>query len=281
MPQTKKGWWVRFDSKIRHIPIKEKECLTEDQARHVYKMVEMDKVINIETMEQEIEDDEMTRNRLNEEDHTEANPYQIAILNKVSRNDIKAEQMIHWSILSDLIKYIDRSSSSDMIPSLTVKPLNYQQHKRLYHSLKTDKDLTTDVIFEGDKVKDEYFDKYESIYADISQATWFDESTDWSTPYLGKTDMKRDIINKAEGKFPISGQRYTNGKLLDNIECSIQIDTGVSKSHMSKSYYMQCKSLHALPKFASTMQRVHVDNGQCVAVLFVIPVIIDVCRHRF
>ena len=66
--------------------------------------------------------------------------------------------MIHWSILSDLIKYID--GSSDINPSLAVKPLDHQQHKRLYHSLKTDKDLATDVIFEGDKLKDEYFDKY-------------------------------------------------------------------------------------------------------------------------
>ena len=44
---------------------------------------------------------------------------------------------------------------------------------------------------------------------------------------------------------------------------------------------MQCKSLHALPKFASTMQRVWIGNGQCVAVLFVISVIIHVCGHRF
>ena len=58
-----------------------------------------------------------------------------------------------------------------MIPSLTVKPLDYQQYKTLYHSLKTDKDLTTDVIFEGDKLKHEYFDKYEGIYAEISQTT--------------------------------------------------------------------------------------------------------------
>ena len=29
------------------------------------------------------------------------------------------------------------------------------------------------------------------------------------------------------------------------------------------------------------MQRVQVGNGQCVAVLFVIPVIIDECGHRF
>ena len=80
LPQTKKGGWVRFDNKITYIPDKEKKCLTEDQARHVYKMVEMDKVINIETMKQEIEDDKLTRNRLKEEDNTEVNPYQISIL---------------------------------------------------------------------------------------------------------------------------------------------------------------------------------------------------------
>ena len=150
--------------------------------------------------------------------------------------------------------------------------------------MKTDKDLTTDVIFESDKVKDEYFVKYEGIYAEISQVKRFDESTDLCTTYLGKTDMARDKIINAEEKFPISGQGYTNGKLLDNTECSILIDTDASKSYVSKSYYMQCKSCHTLPQFASLTQRVLVGNGQCVAVLFVIPVIIVVsidlkCSH--
>ena len=89
-------------------------------------MVETNKIINIETMKQELEDDKVTRNRFKEEeDDTESNPYQMAILNKVSRDDIKTEQMIHWSILSDLIKHIDRRSCSDMITSLTVKTLDY------------------------------------------------------------------------------------------------------------------------------------------------------------
>ena len=59
--------------------------------------------------------------------------------------------------------------------------------------------------------------------------------------------MTRDMIIKAEEKFPIFGQGYTNGKLLDNTECNTLIDIGASKSYMSKSYYMQCKSLHVLP----------------------------------
>ena len=82
--------------------------------------------------------------------------------------------------------------------------------------MKIDKNLSSDVTFEGDKVRDEYLDKYDGIYAEILQATRFYESTDLSTTYLGKMDMTRYQIIKAEEKFPISGQGYTHGKLLDN-----------------------------------------------------------------
>ena len=44
---------------------------------------------------------------------------------------------------------------------------------------------------------------------------------------------------------------------------------------------MQCKSLHTLLKFALTTQRIQVGNGQCVSVLFIIPVIVDIHGHRF
>ena len=44
---------------------------------------------------------------------------------------------------------------------------------------------------------------------------------------------------------------------------------------------MQCKSLHTLPQFASTRQMIQVGNSQSVSVLFIIPVIVDICGHRF
>ena len=221
MPLTKKGGLVSHNKDIRNILDKEQRCLTEDQARHIYKKVETDKIINVETMKQEIEDDKMTSNKLNEEDTMETNPYQTVILNKVYKGGIKAKQMIHWPILNDLIKYIN--GSLDMVPSLTVKPLDYRQHKILYNSLQAAKNLTVNVEFEGDKLKEEYFDKYDGIYTEISQETRSDESTDLSAIYLGKMDMTRDMIIKAEEKSPISGQGYTNGKLLDNTECSFNI----------------------------------------------------------
>ena len=282
LPKIKKGGPVRFNDKITYIPEREKKCLTEDQAKHIYKKVEMDKPVNIETMAQELEDDKMTRNRCKEEeDENETNPYQMAILNTKYKDDVKIEQMVNWSIFSDLIKYVDGSSCSDVTPSLMVRPLDDRKHKRLYNSLKIDEDLTADTTFEEDRRRDVHFDKYDGIYAEISQVTKFDESTDLSMTYLGKMDMTRECMIKAEGKFPISGQGYMNSKFLDQTEWSILIDTGASKSYMSKSYYMRCKSLHTLSKFASRTQRVQVGTGQCVAVLFVILVIIDIHEHRF
>ena len=71
------------------------------------------------------------------------------------------------------------------------------------------------------------------------------------------------------------------GKLLNGEECQILLDTGASKSYMSKSYYLRCKSLHNLPKFASKTQRnFQVGNGQYVGVFFVIPVIVEINGHR-
>ena len=68
---------------------------------------------------------------------------------------------------------------------------------------------------------------------------------------------------------------------MDGVECEILLDTGVSKSFMSKSYYLHCKALHSLPKFTWKTQRIQVGNGQYVSVLFIIPVIIEIAGHRF
>ena len=70
------------------------------------------------------------------------------------------------------------------------------------------------------------------------------------------------------------------GRLMNGKECQILLDTGASMSFMSKSYYLRCKSLHNLPKFASKTQRIQVGNNQYVGVLFVIPVIIEINKHR-
>ena len=166
---------------------------------------------------------------------------------------------------------------------MNVGTLDYRDHKELYLKLKEEKRETLDIDFGlyPDITKSRYLDVYEGVYAEMVYANKFNENSDLSMTYLGQTGMIRDTKIKAEEQFPITSQGFASGKLLDGMECQTLLDTGATKSYMSKSYYLQCNTPHALPKFSSNMQRIQVGNGQYVSVLFVIPVIIDIHGHRF
>ena len=98
------------------------------------------------------------------------------------------------------------------------------------------------------KLKGEYLDIYEGIQSKILSTTSFDENSDLNTTYLGKASTTKGSKFKAKESFPISEQGYTMGKLLDGTECQVLLDAGASKSFMSKSHHLCCKSLHSLPK---------------------------------
>ena len=101
---------------------------------------------------------------------------------------------------------------------------------------------------------------------DIVSSSRFDENSDISMTYLGKRGQEESQDKlKAGESFPISENGYTLGQLLDGTKCQLLLDSGASKSFMSKSFYMHCKSLHkicSLPKFAASTQRIQVGNGQ-------------------
>ena len=127
----------------------------------------------------------------------------------------------------------------------------------------------------------EYLDVYEGIQSEILSTIRFDENSDLSTTFLGRVNTTKTSKIKAAKSFPISEQGYTMGKLLDGTECQILLDTGASKSFMSKSHYLHCKSLYSLPKFAFRTKRIQVGNGQFMSVLFTIPITVDIHGHRF
>ena len=63
----------------------------------------------------------------------------------------------------------------------------------------------------------------------------FDENVDLSTTYLGRIDMKREDVMKAEESFTISEQGFVIGRISNGEECQILLDTGASKSYMLKN----------------------------------------------
>ena len=141
--------------------------------------------------------------------------------------------------------------------------------------------LEVNLIESLDRLKEEYLDRYVGVNSEIVDTTRFDENSDLSTTYLGKINMTQNEDLMVEQKFSISKSGHTLGKLMDGMECQILLDTGARRSFMSKSYYLCCKALYSLPKFASKTQRIQVGNRQYVSVLFIIPVIIEIADHRF
>ena len=109
-----------------------------------------------------------------------------------------------------------------------------------------------EIDFRGtsDRLKEEYLDRYDGVKSEVLSTTRYNENSDLSMTYLGKVNIKKENKITAEEKFPISVQGYTTGKLLDGTECQVLLDTGASKSFMSKSHYLHCKSCHSLPKYA-------------------------------
>ena len=74
---------------------------------------------------------------------------------------------------------------------------------------------------------------------------------------------------------------HTDGELLGGGKLDILLDTGASKSYMSKAFYMSHPHRHHFPKFQSAIRHLQVGNGALVPALFVIPLLFKVQGHIF
>ena len=78
---------------------------------------------------------------------------------------------------------------------------------------------------------------YDGVYTEFINTNRSEEDTDLSTAYLGQINMSRKTEVRAEESFAMNAAGHTR-ELLDGTEGEIIIDTGASKSYMSKSYYL-------------------------------------------
>ena len=177
--------------------------LTEDQLRYVYKKVNVGKEINTETIKQEIGQEKSIKAEI---DDSCDNTYQKVILNEVNKKEKVSTQMEDRSILSDHIKYVKHDDGLETFHKVNVNTLDYCQYKDLYQELKGKEILMVDVDFGNsqEKLKSEYLDVYEGVYAEIVSTNWFHENSDLSMTYLGQVNMTRDTGVRAEERFPIT-----------------------------------------------------------------------------
>ena len=103
------------------------------------------------------------------------NTYQKAILNENDKKKSPA-QMKEWSILSDHVKYVT-SDGSETFHKLNIDQMNYRHERDLYKELQEKELVSADVNFGGspEKLKAEYLDVYEGVYAEVISTERFNE----------------------------------------------------------------------------------------------------------
>ena len=189
--------------------------------------------------------------------------------------------MEQWSILSNMVNNVQYNRHPKDFYNSDITAVDQNRHKKVYNKEDERQILELDFGDTLEKLKGEYLDMYEGIQTEIISTTRFNENSYLSTTYLGRIAITRASKIKVKERFPTSEQGYMIGKTIGWNRMSDNMVTGASKSFMSKSHYICCKSLHLLPKFASKTQIIQVGNGQFVSVLFIIQIIIDIHGHRF
>ena len=90
--------------------------------------------------------------------------------------------MVHWSILSNILNYVQHSKFNSMNHSLSVKPVN--RYKIKQNEEKEFREVDFGTILQN--LQNEYLEVYEGIQSDVVSSSRFDENSDISKTYLGK-----------------------------------------------------------------------------------------------
>ena len=83
----------KFSGKARYIKDREAISLIEDQAKHIYKRVQTEDVVNVDTIKQELEPDKIDKM---DDANGKINPYHEIITNKVERDNIIVSHIEQW-----------------------------------------------------------------------------------------------------------------------------------------------------------------------------------------
>ena len=161
------------------------QFLTREQMRYIYRKVETGEMINTSTIDKEIEQEE----QLNKIDDTsrETNPYKELIVNNAEKIEPLMTQMEQWSILSNVLNYVQHSRFHSMNHTLDIKAVNKYKSKSNTDNREF-KELDFGVT--PKTLQEEYMNIYEGTHLDILSSNRFDENSGISTTHLGRVDKE-------------------------------------------------------------------------------------------
>ena len=117
-------------------------------------------------------------------------------------------QMEQWSILSNVLNYVQHSRLNLMNHTLDIKAVD----KYKYRPHKDNRELKeVDLGTTPQQLQKKYMDIYKGIQSEVVSSNRFNENSDISTTYLGRVDKENKHKLKAEESYPISEHAYILG----------------------------------------------------------------------
>ena len=168
-----------------------KNCLMPKQTEYIYKGVELCSLIRKDTIKEEIDPD-IELDRMDDNSGDE-NLYRELIVNAACKLENMLSQIEQWSILSNVINYVQYSKNPKNCHAMIIKPINNSKINKGRKDKNTDEfSLKIDLACTSDRSMEVYLDRYEGVKSEILNTTRFDENSDLSTTYLGRSNMTQD-----------------------------------------------------------------------------------------
>ena len=116
--------------------------------------------------------------------------YRELIVNNASKIENTLSQMEQWSILSNVVNYVQYSKKPKNFHAMLIKPIhNSKFSKGTKDKIIDEFSLRVDLAGISDESREEYLGKCEGITSEVLNTTRFDENSDLNTTYLGKSSM--------------------------------------------------------------------------------------------
>ena len=153
------------------------QFLTREQTNYIYKKIDTGEIINMDTIVQEMEQE----GQLSKTDDMsgETNTYHELIVNNVEEVEPLMTQIEQWSILSNILNYVQYGKLHSIGCTFNVRAVNKCRHNLNTEGERefTEMDFGTTPL----KLHEEYIDMYEGFQSQIVSATMFDENFNLST----------------------------------------------------------------------------------------------------
>ena len=112
------------------------------------------------------------------------------VINGFDMDNIFTSQMEQWSILNNIVNYVQYDRNPQDFYNLFIRAINKKNHTKIYARLKEEDRQVIELDFSDtlDKLKGEYFYMYDGVKSEVLCTTKFDENF-LGTMYLGRVDM--------------------------------------------------------------------------------------------